>query len=139
MKSDKKMKWFVVYLLFAQQTNNDDDNVLCESCDVLFRARLASEAYDKADKWGKNRYSLDSNFKFLGIEHVHEINNEKLVSGTEIGGKFFKIENVWERINEIIPEKSEMGAIIWEENQNTPIGEFISEEQKLILRKVFQE
>lgn len=131
-------KWYVAYLLFAQEIKIDGDRFKCESCDVLFEASSAVEVYNKALVWAEE-HATDNLFKFLGVEHIHEIGDERPMDGTEIGGRFFDEENVWERRNEIIPQKHELRAVVLEMNKDTPVGELMTDKQKQDLKEGFGE
>ena len=131
-------KWYVAYLLFAQETKLDEQRVKCESCDILFEASSAFEVYDKAVIWAED-YATDNLFKFVGVEHIREIGDERPTDGTEIGGSFFDDANVWERKDELIPQKHELKAIILEQNKDTPVGELMSDEEKQNIKEIFGE
>lgn len=132
------MKWYVVFLLFAQKPKKGKRVVKCESCQVLIEAPSALAAYDKGVAWAKSHIQ-GSKFHFLGIEHIHSLDDEKPEDGTEIGGIFFDKKDVWERKDELIPEKSKISAIMWEQNMDVPIGELMTEEQKQTIKEVFEE
>ncbi|MGI8544303.1 MAG: hypothetical protein ACR2MD_12635 [Aridibacter sp.] len=132
------MKWYVVWFLFAQLPKEGKKFVMCESSQVLFRSKTANEAYDKALIWA-NEQEKDNNFKFVGIEHMSDLLDEEIVDGTEIDGSFFKKKNIWEQRNEIIPDKNAIKAIMWEENQDTPVGELMTDNQKKKMREIFEE
>jgi hypothetical protein len=130
--------WYIVFLVFAQEPKERQSRVKCESCNVLFEAESALEVYDKATIWAKE-YERENNFKFFGVEHIKEVGSEQPTDGTELSGMFYDEENVWERRDELIPKKDEISAIVWEQNQNTPIGELMTEEQKQNLKEVLGE
>ena len=132
------LKWYVAYLLFAQEAKLDEQRVKCESCDILFEAQSALEVYDKAVIWAKD-HEIDNLFKFVGVEHIREIGDERPTDGTEIGGSFFDNKNVWERQQELIPKKHELKAVILEQNIDTPLGELMSDGEKKHLKEVFGE
>ena len=130
------MNWYVVYLLFAQPENSDDaENVVCETCQVLFSASSALTAYDKGISWAAEHVE-ESDFQLVGIEHIHSLHEEP-ADGVEIGGHFYTSEDIWQRKSELIPEKSELSALLWEKNSNVPIGEFMTEEHKNVLKRIF--
>jgi hypothetical protein len=132
------MRWYVVYLLFAQQPREGERSVKYESCQVLIEAPSALIAYDKGCVWAQSHVK-DNNFHFLGIEHIHSLDDEQPVDGTEIGGSFFDEEDVWERRGELAPEKSKIAAIMWEQNSDVTIGEMMTEKQKQTLKEIFEE
>jgi hypothetical protein len=130
--------WYRADLLFAQLPKESKPSVKCESCNVLFKALSAVEAYDKAVRWAATHVE-DSIFQFVGVEHIQHLGEERPGEGSEIAGAFFDDENVWERKNELIPEKSKIPAIIWEQNGDVPIGELRTERQKKDIREIFGE
>lgn len=130
--------WYIAFLVFAQQPENSQSQVKCESCNVLFEAESALEVYDKALAWAKD-YETENLFRFFGVEHIKEVGSERPTDGTELSGHFYDEENAWERRDELIPKKEEISAIIWEQNQDTPIGELMTEKQKQNLKEVFGE
>lgn len=104
----------------------------------IVQSKTANEAYDKALIWAKEE-EKDNNFKFVGIEHISELLDEEIVHGTEIDGSFFKKKNVWERKDEIIPDKNAIQAIMLEKNQGTPVRELMTDNQKRMMREIFEE
>ncbi len=130
--------WYVVDILFAQPPREDEAIVQCESCDVLFEAPSALIAYDKAVKWAKEK-ERDDNFKYVGIHHLWFLEEEQPGDGSEIGGNFFEEENLWERVDEFIPDPKEIRTIKAEENPDVPIGDLMSEEDKDRLDQLFRE
>jgi hypothetical protein len=132
------MNWYVVWLLFAQLPKEGKQFVMCESSQVLFKAKTAKDAYNKAESWAMKKEE-NSNFKFVGIEHMSDLLDEEIDDGTEIDGSFFKKKNIWERKDDIIPKKSKIKAILWEENSDIPVGELMTENQKKKMREIFEE
>lgn len=132
------MQWYVVWLMFAQKPKEGKRGVKCESCQVLIEAPSALAAYDKGIVWAQSHVE-DSSFHFLGVEHIHSLDGEQPGDGTEIGGSFFDEEDVWERRDELIPEKSKIPSIVWEQNMDVPIGELMTEEQKQEIKEIFEE
>ncbi|MHC4641536.1 MAG: hypothetical protein ACYS32_07820 [Planctomycetota bacterium] len=130
--------WYVVDILFAQPLRKDEATVQCESCDVLFEAPSALIAYDKAVKWAKEN-EKDNNFKYVGIHHLYSLEEEQPGDGSEIGGNFFEEEDLWERVDEFIPDPKEIRTIKGEENPDVPIGDLMSEEDTKRLEKLFGE
>ena len=101
----------------------------------LFEASCAVEVYDKAVRWAAEHVD-NSLFRFVGVEHISDIGGEQPGDGTEIGGAFFDDEHVWERKDELIPEKSKITAIMWEQNRDVPIGELMTEKPEKSLMKI---
>jgi hypothetical protein len=128
--------WYIAFLLFAQQPEKEQKQIKCESCNVLFEAESALEVYGKAVAWAED-YATNNLFKFVGVEHILTVGNERPTDGTELSGMFFDDDNVWERRDKLIPKKEEIPPIIWEENQDTPIGEMMTEKQKHDLKVIF--
>jgi hypothetical protein len=132
------MRWYVVHLLFAQLPKDEKSSGKCESCHVLFHAVSALAAYDKGVAWAQSHIE-DTNFHFVGVEHIHSLDDDPPVDGTEIGGSFFDEENIWERQGEFIPEKENIPAIMWEANSGIPVGELMTEKQKKDIKEIFGE
>jgi hypothetical protein len=132
------MKWYVVHLLFAQTPKQGQRSVKCESCQVLIEALSALNAYDKGIVWAKSHVE-NTNFHFIGIEHIHILDDEQPIDGTEIGGRFFDEEDIWERKGQLIPEKNKIPAIMWEQNKDVPINKLMTDEQKQMLKEIFEE
>jgi hypothetical protein len=130
--------WYRADLLFAQLPNEDKRSVKCETCNVIFEALTASEAYDKAVFWAATHVE-DSLFHFVGVEHISCLDESRPGDGTEIGGTFFDDEDVWERQEELIPEKSKIQAIIWEQNSDVPIDKLMTDKQKEDMKRIFGE
>jgi len=130
--------WYVVDILFAQLPKEDETIVQCEACDVLFEAPSGLIAYDKAVKWAKE-HERDNNFKYVGIHHLWSLEEEQPGDGSEIGGNFFEEENLWERVDEFIPDPKEIRTIKGEENPDVTIGDLMTEEDKDRLDKLFRE
>jgi hypothetical protein len=131
------MRWYVVHLLFAQKPKEGKQRVKCESCQVLMEAPSALIAYDKGIMWAQSHIK-DHNFDFLGIEHIHSLDDEQPTDGTEIGGSFFDRKDVWKRRSELIPEKNKIPAILWEQSRDVPVGELMTEKQKQTLKEIFK-
>jgi hypothetical protein len=93
---------------------------------------------DKACRWAES-HREDSLFHFVGVQHIHSLDDNKRVDGAEIGGGFFDDENVWERKDELIPEKGKIPAIMWEQNLDVPVGELMSAKQKRDIKEIFGE
>ncbi len=132
------MNWYSFWLLFAQSTVEEKKFLLCETCQVLFHAESALEAYEKGLNWGKD-YEKDGNFQFVGIEHLTSVNDEEIVDGTEISKEFIRRKDVWNRKDKLIPDKYRIGAIKWEKNLDTPIGKMMSDEQRKTTQQIFEE
>ena len=130
--------WYRADLLFAELPGEGKLSVKCETCNVLFEASCAVEVYDKAVRWAGEHVD-NSLFRFVGVEHISDIGGEQPGDGTEIGGAFCADEHVWERKDELIPEKSKITAIMWEQNRDVKVGELMTEKQKKDLREIFGE
>jgi hypothetical protein len=105
---------------------------------VLFHASSALAAYDKGVAWAQSHIK-DTKFHFVGVEHIHSLDDDQPVDGTEIGGSFFDEENIWERKSEFIPEKENIQAIMWEANRDVPVGDLMTEKQKKDIKEIFGE
>jgi len=66
-----------------------------------------------------------------------DVSEERPGDGTEIAGAFFDDEKVWERKDELIPEKSQISAIILEQNKDVPVGKLMTEKQKKDIKEIF--
>jgi hypothetical protein len=130
--------WYRADLLFAQLPKADQQSVKCETCNVLFEASTAAEVYDKAICWAASHVE-NSRFHFVGIEHISRLDESQPRDGTEIDGSFFDDDDVWQRQEDLIPEKSKMSAIIWEQNSDVPIGELMTDRQKQDIKEIFGE
>jgi hypothetical protein len=128
--------WYRVDLLFAQPPIQSGESVLCESCNVLFEAQSADEAYEKGLSWAENNVQQNPAFHFVGIENIFALDETQPGEGSEVGGIFFE-ENVWERLNEFIPQRSTLNANFLEANKNMPLNEILTQKQKNILHKAF--
>ena len=131
------MNWYVVYLLFAQPENIDEENVMCETCQVLFSAPSALAAYDKGISWATEHIE-EGDFQFIGIEHIQSL-SEAPADGVEIGGSFYESKDVWQNKSELIPEKDAIPAIMWEQNSDVPVGELMTEKQINVAKRIFGE
>jgi hypothetical protein len=129
--------WYIADLLFAQLPIPGDERVACESCNVLFEAQSASEVYDRSATWAEEHIQ-GTQFHFLGVTHIRSLSDSQPTNGTEIGGEFFDDVNVWERRDELIPDKNQIPVIVWEQNPHTPIDDLMTVEQKKQLKQIFR-
>jgi hypothetical protein len=74
--------------------------------------------------------------RLLGVSHLTTI-GEELGDGTEISGRFFQARSVWDRLDELIPQPTQLGAIRWEEGRDEPLGELLSPEQVAQLKRAW--
>lgn len=128
--------WYLAEILFAEPRRADRQDCQCEACNVVFNASTAREAYRKAIAWGQN-YAAEPpvEMQLLGVSQLTSI-GDQLGDGIEICGRFFETANAWERVADLIPAQDSLKAIAWEENQDTPLGEVLTPEQKAALRRV---
>ena len=131
------MNWYLVDLLFAQPESKNEENVMCETCQVLFSAPSALVAYDKGTSWAAEHIE-GREFKFVGVEYIQSVNEEP-ADGVEVGGRFYESEDMWQRKDELIPEKNDIRVIMWEQNSDVPIGEMITEQQLNAAKRIFGE
>lgn len=124
--------WYVVHLLFAQEGSH---TVVCETSQRIFQAVDANAAYERGELWARE-YEQESNFLFVGIEHIKRI-DEELGDGCEVGGCFSEEENVWQRRSELIPPKQDLSAIMWERDMDTPVADIMTDNQKRLMRQIF--
>lgn len=130
--------WYLAEILFAKPKQDNRRMYFCESCDVLFEATSANEAYQKAENWGQN-YVADASgrIELLGISDL-TIVGETLCDGTEICGRYFQKLDVWERKDDLIPAPEELKAILWEGNQDTPVVKMLDSSQLKLLKERFE-
>jgi hypothetical protein len=127
--------WYLAEILFAEHRQADCHVYQCESCNVVFEAATAPDAYRKAVAWGQE-YAAESltRMRFLGISHLTSI-GEELGDGVEICGRFFEAPDVWDRVAEFVPLPESLKAVVWEGNRHTPIGELLTPEQIAQLKR----
>jgi hypothetical protein len=73
--------------------------------------------------------------QLLGVLHLTTIGNQ-LADGVEVCGQFFEASDVWDRVGELVPAPELLKAIVWEQNQGTPLGELLTQEQIAQLKRV---
>jgi hypothetical protein len=129
--------WYLAELLLAEPPRPDRTEYQCESCDVVFRAGTAAEAYRKAIAWGL-AYTAEppTGMRLLGVSRLTTV-GEELGDGTEICGRFFQSPAVWERAGELVPPPDQLKAIQWERNPDTPLGELLNPEQAAQLKRAW--
>jgi hypothetical protein len=129
--------WYLAEILFAEPPQPDCTEYQCESCDVVLQAADATQAYQKAVAWGLT-YADEppSAMRLLGVSHLTTIGGE-LSDGTEICGRFFEVQAVWDRVGEYIPPSDQLAAIRWEAGRDTPVGELLSPEQVAQLKRAW--
>jgi hypothetical protein len=129
--------WYLAELLFAEAPRPDHAEYHCESCNVVFQAADAVEAYRKAVSWGL-AYAAEppAVMRLLGVSHLTTVGAE-LGDGTEICGRFFEASAVWERVGELVPPAGQLKAIQWERGRDTPLEELLSPEQLGQLRRAW--
>jgi len=117
--------WYLAEILLAEPRQTERRAYQCEACNVVFAADSADEAHRKAVTWGR-RYAVEppAALQFVGVSHLTTI-GEVLGDGVEICGRFFESADVWDR--ERSPES--LKAVVWEANQDTPLGELLSPAQ----------
>jgi hypothetical protein len=127
--------WYLAELLFAEPPKPERVEYQCESCNVVFQAPDAANAYRKAVTWGLS-YAAEppAGMRLLGVSDLTTV-GEELGDGTEICGQFFQKPAVWERVSELIPPPEQLKAIQWERGHDTPLGELLSPEQVAELRR----
>lgn len=129
--------YYVAELLFAQRPEKGRRRVLCESCHVILSAPSAVKCYGCALKWAK-RHEMEGSFDFVGVQCIRCLDTEVLHDGLEIGGRYFDAYDVWERLDKIVPRKTEIPAIFWEMKAKTPVGELMTAAEKNMLRRAFK-
>lgn len=121
--------WYLAEILFTEPRQANHRAYQCESCNVVFDAGTAAEAYRKAVAWGQS-YAADppDGMQLLGVSHLTTI-GDRLGDGVEVCGRLFESNDVWDRVAELVPPPESLKALVWEENQNTPIGKLLTSEQ----------
>jgi hypothetical protein len=129
--------WYLAEILLAEPPLPDRTECQCESCDVVLQADDAAQAYHKAVAWGLTYASEPpSAMRLLGVSRLTTI-GEELGDGTEICGRFFEVQSVWDRVGEYIPTPNQLGAILWEAGRDTPLGELLSPKQVAQLKRAW--
>ena len=127
--------WYLGYLLFATIESDSEEEYVCETCNVLFEAVTAEEALQAAELWAKG-YETETK-KFVGIEEIRYIQDDRPKHGDEIAGSIFNEKDIWSRVLDFIPKKTELAAIRWEgEEANIPIENQLSEKEVNNLKKI---
>ena len=127
---------YTSYLLFAATKSEPTGEYVCETCNVLLEAKTAEEAYKAAELWAKDHES--ESMKFVGIEELNYIQDDRPGHGDEVAGSFFDEQNIWSRISEFIPKKDKLNAIKFEgSNVNKPIRALIDDQTEKRLKRVF--
>jgi hypothetical protein len=129
--------WYLAELLFAEPPLADRAKFQCESCNVVFLAPSAVEAYRKAVAWGL-AYAAEppAAMRLLGVSHLTTV-GEELGDGTEICGRFFEAPGVWSPGSELVPPPGQLKAVLWEQGRDVPLGELFSPEQVAQLRRAW--
>jgi hypothetical protein len=129
--------WYLAEILFAEPPQRDRAEYQCESCDVVLQAVDALQAYQKAVAWGVSHAAEPpAAMRLLGVSHLTTI-GEELGDGTEIAGRFFQARSVCDRLDELIPPPTQLGATRWEEGGDEPLGELLSPEQVAQLKRAW--
>ena len=128
--------WYLAEILFAEPGQTNRQAYQCESCNVVFDAASAADAYRKAVAWGQN-YAAEppAGMEFLGVSHLTTI-GDRLGDGVEICGRFFESPDVWDRATELVPPPESLKAVLWEQNQVTPLGALLAPEQIAQLKRI---
>jgi hypothetical protein len=130
--------WYLAEILLAEIKTARRRTYICESCNVLFQAPTAAEAYDKAMEWGRARAAAEPRaMDLLGVCHLTTIDDEP-GDGIEISGRFFRKRDVWDQAHRMVPPPEKLNAIFWERNQDTPIGELLDKKGVRLLRQVIR-
>jgi hypothetical protein len=129
--------WYLAELLFAEPPHPDRAEDQCESCNVLFEAASAAEAFRKAVTWGLTYAAAPPvRMRLLGVTHLTAV-GDTLGDGTEVCGRFFQAPAVWGRIGELVPPPGELEAVRWERSSDVPLEELLSREQVDQLRRAW--
>lgn len=127
--------WYIAVVMMAQPKGRGRRRFLCETCNVLFKASNAEDAYRKAVAWGKD-YELESIYglRLLGISTLCEI-GDTIGDGLDISGRLFQKLDVWDRRARIIPPPEQLQALRIAQNRDTPLGELMTPHQIRLLRQ----
>ncbi len=129
--------WYIAFLLFAEKESEDNKNFDCETCNVLFEAKNALLAYEKALLWGKEHEETIS-FKFVGIEDIISVQETRPSDGTELAGCYCIKENIWKNKANFIPNKRDINTIELENDKaDIPLAELFTEKKIEILKKLW--
>jgi hypothetical protein len=131
--------WYLAEILLGQPKKSGQGSYQCESCNVLFEAGSAEEAYRRAVSWGE-AYAAEppATMRLLGVSHLTTI-GQKLGDGVEICGRFFEEPDVWDRLDQFVPPQDRLKAIQWERRRDTPLGEILNPDQVAQLKRVLGE
>jgi hypothetical protein len=131
--------WYLAEILFARPQQHGRPLDQCESCNVVFEADTAAQAYAKVVAWGRSYAGKPpATMRLLGVSHLTTIGKE-LGDGVEICGRFFQEPDVWGRLEELIPPPERLKAIQWEQSRGVPVRELLSPEQLAQLERVWGE
>jgi Domain of unknown function (DUF4288) len=134
--------WYVADLLFARPKQENEVSATCETSLVLLEAPTAREAYAKALSWAERHEEEEGqlfSLQFVGVQHLYSLEEEQPGDGSEIGGGFYESEDVWERRDELIPQKEEIPVIRYEAHPDSPMQDLMSEKQQEWVRRVLRE
>src|SRR5262245_633354 len=100
-----------------------------------FDTATATKAYDKAMAWGQG-YAAEppAKMQLLGVSQLTSV-GDQLGDGIEICGRFFETANPWGGAAELLPAPASLKAVVWEQNQDTPLAELLTPEQIAALRR----
>ena len=129
--------WYVAHLLFAQKPEDGRRRVMCETCKVLFRTVSARKCYQRASGWAR-LHGKEGQFRFVGVQHITPLDDERPGDGSEIGGSFYDAMDVWQKVRSLIPQKQDIPIIRLEGHRHTPIGKLMTAKQKRDLRAVLR-
>lgn len=128
--------WYISYLLFAATKPETTGEYICETCNVLLEAETANQAYKAAELWAKDHES--ESMKFVGIEELNYIQDDRPGHGDEIAGSLCDEQNIWSRVSEFIPTKEKLNAIRLEGSDgNKPIEELMDDQMKKRVKRIF--
>jgi hypothetical protein len=131
--------WYLAELLFAEPPHPEKSDCQCEASNVVFEAPDATEAFRKAISWGL-AYAAEppSGLRFLGVSHLTTV-GEKLGDGTEICGRFYRSEDIWNQIADMVPPPGRLKAILWEQGREVPLEALLTPEHVALLKRVCEE
>jgi hypothetical protein len=132
--------WYLATVLFAQPPRPTAHPVLCETSQVLVEADSAGAAYDKAWAWGQRRREQVSGFDLVGIQQLKRmLRDGPPQDGDEIDGRVYEADEVWSRVDELIPPREKLAAVFLEQNPGGHLGDVLSQDERSLVLRILEE
>lgn len=123
--------------MFAETDTEDGINFSCETCNILLNAPNGEDALKAAQEWAME-YEAENAYRFVGVEELQWLSDERPGHGDELAGMSYQEADVWNRREELIPEKSNLSAIRLEySDRDIPIRELLPDNKIKQLQKYF--